>query len=655
MCGIAGILSTQAPRENPATLVRAMTDAIAHRGPDGEGSFVDRDGRVALGHRRLAVVDLAETGRQPMVSASGRYVVTFNGEIYNFRELRRELEQLQCRFRGTSDTEVMLAGFDVWGVRQTLRRLNGMFAFAVWDKADATFTLARDRLGEKPLYYWMDGQRLVFASELKALMQCPFVPCRVDRDSLCAYFRFSYIPAPRTIFADVHKLDAASLMIVQFAEGALRATTQKYWVATELFAGSKSLRAAPLAWNETVDAAQNLFADAVRMRMVADVPLGAFLSGGIDSSTVVALMQANSTRPVRTFTVSFAEFGFNEAPYAQAVARHLGTEHTEIPVSARDALDRVPSLCEIYDEPFGDSSQIPMLLVSHVARQKVTVALSGDGADEVFGGYSRYVWWRRFWRMSRALPPAVLAVLVSLMRSAGYAYGNGRPLAQFLLSGRAAAMGDLAERALKAADVLAQQSLREVFLRMISQAVSPTDLVLRGREPASLISSWTYAREEDAFTEDMMLMDLLTYLPDDIMVKVDRASMACSLESRAPFLDPRIVEFSWQLPLSTKIQDQTGKRLVREILYRHLPRELFDRPKQGFGVPIAQWLRGPLREWAGSLLEPARLRAQQLLNADLVERCWNDLQSGRRLHPHHVWNILMLQAWLERWQTRVSI
>jgi len=653
MCGIAGLLSIE-PAQQAPSLVKAMTDAIAHRGPDGEGIHVDAEGRVVLGHRRLAIVDLAPTGRQPMVSGAGRYVVTYNGEIYNFPELRRELEQRGCAFRGTSDTEVMLAAFDTWGVSAALARLNGMFAFAVWDRTERRLWLARDRAGEKPLYYWSDGRQLIFASEMKALMCCPAVPCTVDRDALCSFLRFSYLPAPATIFQRVRKLEAAAVLSARLTGDSLDIVSERYWTAPQLFRDARAAQRQDIAWQERIETAETLLGDAVRMRMVADVPLGAFLSGGIDSSAIVALMQRNSATPVRTFTVGFDEFGFNEAPYAAAVARHLGTDHTEVQLSAADALACVPSLADIYDEPFGDSSQIPTLLISRVARRSVTVALSGDGGDEVFGGYHRYVWWRRFWRLSRALPQVALGLLTSLMRSTGNVYGSGRPFARTLLRGRLAEWGDVAEKMQKTADILRQKSFRGIFMRLISQTMSPEEMVSGGREPESLISSWCYPQDESAFTEEMMLLDFLSYLPDDILVKVDRASMACSLETRAPFLDHRLVQWSWGLPLEAKIQNTTGKRILREIAYRHVPRELLERPKQGFGIPITQWLRGPLRDWGHDLLDPARMRSQQILNVERVSAAWHDLQSGRRLQPHFMWNILMLQAWLERWKHRIS-
>ncbi len=649
MCGIVGFLGGHASWSSDAeqVLVR-MSTTLAHRGPDGSGHWIPSAGpRVGLGHRRLAILDLSDAGRQPMASGSGRYVVTFNGEVYNFAELRTELEGLGHRFRGHSDTEVMLAAFEQWGVERACTRLNGMFAFAVWDSSEQLLTLARDRLGKKPLYFLNHEGLLLFASELKAFKVVPGVRLEVDRNALALYLRHNYVPAPLTIYAGAEKLEPGTTATFRVRDGAVqRCGGSRYWDGGRTLLESRGSRR-DMREADALDALESLLLDAVRLRMVADVPLGAFLSGGIDSSLVVALMQRASSRPVRTFTIGFEQTGYDEAVHAAAVARHLGTDHTEVYLTGADALAVVPRLPMIFDEPFADSSQIPTLLVSQVARQHVTVALSGDGGDESFLGYSRYTWarnlleslqWapaplrRGFGRTLQAIPSGAWDALA----------GSIRPFlpARF----RYSAPGD---RVHKLAGLLTASGNRDLYRAFITHWPDPPALVKRGREPFSVLERMVPTRNNDEFVEEMARLDLLTYLPDDILVKVDRASMAVSLEVRAPLLDYRVVEFGGRMPFGLRMRDGNGKWLLRALLHRFVPRELVERPKMGFGVPLDAWLRGPLRHWAEELLDEARLRREGYFEPEPIRRAWREHLSGRAQRQYLLWDVLMFQSWLE--------
>ncbi len=603
------------------------------------------DAGVALAHRRLSILDLSAAGNQPMSSASGRFVVVFNGEIYNHLELRRMLGDLP--WRGHSDTETLLACIEAWGIAPTLSRFTGMFAFAVWDSARRELTLARDRLGEKPLYYGWQGGSFLFGSELKALTAHPAWRGEVDRNALALFMRYGYVPLPHSIWRGVRKLLPGSCLTLsaEAPVGVLPALTF-YWRARD--AASAGLRT-DIDDQGAVEQLDGKLRRAVAGQMVADVPLGAFLSGGVDSSTVVALMQAQSNRPVRTFSIGFAESDYNEAVHARAVAAHLGTEHTELYVSAADALAVVPHLATMFDEPFGDSSQIPTHLVAAMARRHVTVSLSGDGGDELFGGYNRYVWGRAIWRKIGAMPRPVRGVASrGISAVSPQAWDRlGRRLPSRL---RQPALGD---RLHKLAGVMDATDTDDLYRRLVSQHREPASLVIGGSEP----SIWAdqeaaafagHVRGRD-FTERMMFHDLVGYLADDILTKVDRAAMACSLETRVPMLDHRLVEFAWSLPLHMKIRDGQGKWLLRQVLYRYVPKHLIERPKQGFGIPLDSWLRGPLRDWAEALLDEPRLRGEGYLDASLVRRKWSEHLSGRRNWQHWLWNVLMFQAWQERW------
>jgi asparagine synthase (glutamine-hydrolysing) len=647
MCGIAGFFDLTASMQRPEETLRSMTARLVHRGPDADGHWQDTGCGVGLGHRRLAIVDLSAEGAQPMVSASGRYVVVFNGEIYNFPEVRHDLEKLGTRFRGHSDTEVMLAAIDQWGFAKALPMFNGMFALALWDKHERKLWLARDRLGKKPLYYGVVNGALVFASELKAIRVVPGFRAQISRQALTSFLRHNYVPTPYCIYEGLSKLEAGYAVSFVSRNGQVVADTRlQYWSAAQAACEGAANRYTGSLEQAEADL-DILLRDAVRMRMVSDVPLGAFLSGGIDSSLVVALMQAQSATPVRTFTVGFDEADFNEAVYAKRIARHLGTDHTEILLAPADALNVIPRLADIYDEPFSDSSQIPTYLVCREARRHVTVCLSGDGGDEGFCGYNRYVWWRQIWKVLRWLPHGVRQAISS---------GLGAIPVETLDRIMRPALGILpsrfrydtpGEKLHKLAAVIGEPSPDALYRRLISHWNDPAGVVLGGIEPDDGRFADSDVSDRDAFTERMMLLDILNYLPDDILVKVDRASMAVSLEVRAPLLDYRVLEFGMGLPLDYKLRGTSGKHILRQILGRYVPLQMFDRAKTGFGVPIEQWLRGPLRDWAEDLLTPGRLRDQGFFSVDRVQSVWN--QHINRQKPGHylLWDILMFQAWLD--------
>lgn len=648
MCGLVGFLQGVPGGDTSQSrgVLERMTDTIVSRGPDDAGAWTDEAG-IGLAHRRLSIVDLSPAGHQPMACASGRYMLVFNGEIYNHLDLRRELDAAGFSgWRGHSDTETLLAGFVVWGIRATVERCIGMFAFAVWDRQDRLLTLGRDRLGEKPLYYGWQGQGdaacFLFGSELKALKAHPRFVADIDRDALCLLMRHNYIPAPHSIYRDIFKLPAGCLLTV--SQRRREPQIDAYWsLADVAVAGVR----APFSGSaeQATDALEDLLMSAVGQQMMADVPLGAFLSGGIDSSTVVALMQAQSGRPVKTFSIGFHEDGYNEAEHALAVARHLGTDHTELYVTPQQALDVIPRLPSLYCEPFADSSQIPTFLVSQLARRQVTVSLSGDAGDELFAGYGRYARNSRRWTKVARLPYAVRRVAAAGMRalppSAWQAVlGPLRPLMPGSL--RRAHLG---EKLHQGAGMLAARCVDDLYLESISRW-DPADLVLGGREPQTVLRGRPPALDGLDPMQRMMALDALMYLPDDILVKVDRAAMGVSLESRVPFLDHRVVEFAWRIPQSLKLREGSAKWLLRQVLYRHVPRTLIERPKMGFGVPVDHWLRGPLRDWAEELLDESRLRQEGFLDPAPIRQKWAEHLSGRRNWQYHLWGVLMFQAWL---------
>jgi asparagine synthase (glutamine-hydrolysing) len=650
MCGLAGIFDVVGgqPLDNLRKAGQRMTATLVHRGPDDSGLWADEAGGILLGFRRLSILDLSPAGHQPMESASGRYVIVCNGEVYNFAALRQELEKIcnELRFRGHSDTEVILTAIETWGVEEAVKRFIGMFAFALWDRRDRRLHLVRDRVGVKPLYYGWVGDTLLFASELKALCAYPDFRGTIDRDALALLMRYGYIPSPYCIYKHVYKLTPGT--ILTFASGQTAAVPKSYWspkgiveqAAAEPFTGSLA---------EATERLDVLLRDAVRLRMIADVPLGAFLSGGIDSSTVVALMQALSQRPVRTFSIGFNEQGYNEAQYANAVARHLGTEHTELYVTPEEALAVIPKLPTLYDEPLADSSQIPTYLVSALARRDVTVALSGDGGDELFGGYDRYFWGQKVWKRIRLVPRSV-------RRCASHALAALSPQiwdtvfrrTECLLP-RRSRISNPGTKATKLAAIFRSESPEMLHRTMVSAWNEPCSIILGAREApttATTPDSWAGLTH---CAERMMSLDLMTYLPEDILAKVDRASMGVALEARQPLLDHRLVKFAWSLPLSYKIRGQEGKVVLREVLSRYVPRQLTKRPKAGFCIPLDHWLRLPLRDWAESLLDERRLAREGFFHPSPIRKRWEEHLFGRRDHQGELWTVLMFQAWLDRW------
>lgn len=633
--------------------IKAMIAPLHHRGPDDEGVWLNEVAGVALGHKRLSILDLSPAGHQPMISGSQQHVLVFNGEIYNHLDLRKQLpygwersavSQKSGGWRGRSDTETLLAGFEVWGIEETIRRTVGMFALAVWERDSRTLTLARDRLGEKPLYYGWQGLTFLFGSELKALRAHPKFRSEIDRNALTLLLRHSYIPAPYSIYQGIHKLPPGSWLRVHAGEHEVQPV--QYWSAREC---AESGQREQYAGNDTqaLDDLDALTRQSVAAQMVADVPLGAFLSGGVDSSTVAALMQQLSSRPVKTFTIGFREDTYNEAKHARAVARHLGTDHTELYVTPEEAMAVIPRLPQLYDEPFADSSQIPTFLVSQLARSRVTVSLSGDGGDELFGGYNRYHWatnmWRRLGWLPRPMRSALASVLTALPPTAWDATFEHLG---FLVPARLR-YSEPGVKLHKLAEALAVRTPEDIYWALVSHWKRPTDLVPGTREPSTVLTERRIWPEVGDIEHRMMYFDTVSYLPDDILVKVDRAAMGVSLETRVPFLDHRLVEFAWRLPLKLKVRGGVTKWLLRQVLYRYVPRELIERPKVGFGIPIDSWLRGPLKKWAEGLLNPARLGREGFFDPVPIQKKWNEHVSGRHNWQYYLWDVLMFQAWLE--------
>ena len=690
MCGLTGFWASksQLPRSVNLQACESMANALLHRGPDDLGIWLDESEGVALGHRRLAILDLSPAGHQPMVSACGRYVMAFNGEIYNHLELRGELGALGLAcftrnngvegelndatrgdgWRGHSDTETLLAGIAAWGLEATLKRCVGMFAIALWDCQTKTLSLARDRLGEKPLYYgWVgDGENraFAFASELKALRAYPEFTNRVCRQALAQYLRFMYVPAPRSIYQGIYKLEPGCILTVAGSPDAKAPTTplrpgqehgslriDRWWALADVVAqGAGNTEPEEVLLPQL----ERTLSQAVQEQSLADVPLGAFLSGGVDSSTVVALMQqrarASGAPPVQTFTIGFDAAGFDESSYARAVALHLGTKHHELRATAQTAQDLITNLPWIYDEPFADSSQIPAHLVSKAARQHVTVALSGDAGDELFGGYNRYFWGPRIWNRLGHLPPVLRRALGTGLQSLSVPLWNtlGAPFMS-----KRDGVARLGDKVHKLADRLQHvNNLNDLYRSLVSEWSDPAVLVRNAEggvvvEPANLLDDPMPSHGLEQYPLPMMYQDAMTYLPDDILCKVDRAAMACSLETRVPFLDHRVVELAWRLPLNMKVRGNTGKWALRQVLYKYVPKELIERPKAGFAVPIGQWLRGPLRDWAEALLSEKRLEQEGYFHSEPIRRAWAEHLAGARDNTAKLWALLMFQAWLE--------
>jgi asparagine synthase (glutamine-hydrolysing) len=652
MCGFAGFLGGAAlfGGGRARAVATAMAGCIRHRGPDHGGLWLDPDAGIALAHRRLAIVDLSAAGEQPMESRSGRYVTIYNGEIYNHLDLRRQLEaEGHCgEWRGHSDTETLLAAIDAWGVRGALERSIGMFALALWDRRERALILARDRLGEKPLYYGWQGEgrgaAFLFGSELKAFRPHPAFQREIDRDSLTLLMRHGYIPAPHSIYRGIAKLMPGCFATLP--AGARELEIEAYWSAAEVAErGTREPLAASPA--EAVESLERLLMDAVGQQMIADVPLGAFLSGGVDSSTIVALMQAQSTRPVKTFSIGFHEKEYNEAEHAKAVAEHLGTDHTELYVTAEESMRVIPQLPEMYDEPFADPSQIPTYLVSQLARRSVTVSLSGDAGDELFGGYNRYKMTAAFWRRLSMAPRPLRGALAGALTSVSPRTWNRLAAAVEPILPESLRMRVPGDKIHKGAGVLKSASAAELYHGLVSSWRDPEALVVGGREPPTLLTGQAPELTGLSEIERMMALDMITYLPDDILAKVDRAAMSVSLETRVPLLDHRVVEYAWRLPIDYKIRGGQTKWALREVLYRHVPRSLIERPKMGFGVPIGDWLRGPMRDWAEALLDSDRLAEEGYFRPEPIRRLWRAHLEGNVNEQYKLWIVLMFQAWLE--------
>lgn len=650
MCGIAGFIDfrTQTPEALLAETAARMAHAIRHRGPDDLGVWVDERNGLALGHCRLAIIDLSPTGKQPMISPGGRYVITFNGEIYNFLELRRELEphllQTSRRLRGSSDTEVMLAAFDAWGIDKSIRKFNGMFAFAVWDTVECTLTLGRDRFGKKPLYYGRIGDTFVFGSQLKALRQHPEFVGEIDPEALDQFLRHNYVPTPYSIFKDIQKLTPGATLTVRPGNRTI-GTAVPFWSISDMIREQKTN---PFRGSvrDAVDELDRLLIDAVKLRMIADVPIGVFLSGGIDSSLIVAIMQSQNDETTETFTVGFQEEAYNEAEYAQAVARHLRTTHFRLDVSPSHAMEVIESLPEMFDEPFADSSQIPTFLVSQFARQRVTVCLSGDGGDELFGGYNHHSYGPALWSVMRHIPVDWRSALAGFLTNSGRGGDAIARIARFILRKNKGL--DVKRQVERLAELLRSKDPEDLYWNVMGHwRPSPCVQASASKEGRS----WEELNplENVTFTEQMLFLDLATYLIDNNLVKMDRASMRVALEIRNPLLDYRIAEFTWRLPVSMKIHKGQGKWLLRQVLEKYLPTELFARPKAGFSVPLDSWLRGPMRSWAEFLIDPKRIREQGFLDSSRIMEAWSAHMSGRINKPYPLWGVLMFQAWMDFW------
>jgi asparagine synthase (glutamine-hydrolysing) len=645
MCGIAGFCKRPTSwSEQESHNLSRMVDSLHHRGPDGRGVWLDSIHGIALGHRRLSIIDLSVSGSQPMISKCGRFVIVFNGEIYNYKSIKKEIEStVEIEWKGSSDTEVLLAAITLWGIKEAINRCVGMFAVALWDQINKDLYLVRDRLGEKPIYYGFFGDTLLFGSELKSLRQHPDWKGEIDRNSLMLLIRYGYIQAPHSIFKGVFKVTPGT--IAKFSGGNCSPEVTVYWSITE---AAKNGLANPFQGTEieAVDSLENLLNESVEIQSLADVPLGAFLSGGVDSSTIAAIMQSQSNVPIKTFTIGFSEEAYNEADHASAVARHLGTEHTSIYVSANDALDVIPSLAKMYDEPFADPSQIPTYLLVKLARGSLKVSLSGDGGDELFAGYSRYSIISKLSKASRFVPLPVRNRIFRMVKYFPPELWERVILFMGSLAPDHIRLHEPGDKIYKLAELFAAKSDYDMYCwiqanwkknPVINTTVSVSNAI-------GDIESW---KEMPDIYSRMMLLDMQTYLPDDLLVKIDRASMASGLEARLPLLDHRLVEFAWKIPNNLKVRNRDTKWLLKQVLYRHVPESLFDRPKKGFTIPLDEWLRGPLREWAEDLLNFHRIKAEGFFNADIIRQCWQEHLSGVHNWQYALWNVLIFQEWFE--------
>ncbi len=648
MCGITGFYS-----KSPSTfnnIIIKMNSAISHRGPDNNGTWSNENLGLVLGHQRLSIIDLSKAGNQPMRSNSGRYILTYNGEIYNHLKIRTELEKnnSNLKWRGYSDTETLLEAIDFWGVENTLNKIDGMFAFGLWDQKSHCLTLARDRVGEKPLYYGYQGEGngkvFLFGSELKALKAHPEFRGEIDRNVIALQLRHNCIPAPYSIYKDIYKLTPGHYL--QIKENNLKKNflpkSKSYWSLIEnVIYGDNN----QLSLNEK-DIQKDLekhLKSSVQKQMISDVPLGAFLSGGIDSSTIVALMQLQSKDPIKTFTIGFSENDYSEAIYAKKIAKHLGTDHTELYVSPKNALEVIPKLSTIYDEPFSDSSQVPTFLVSQLAKQHVKVALSGDGGDELFCGYNRYIISKRFSNLFRFMPLSFRKLLSLGTKS--ISSQNWKKISKFIPKFKQ--YTNFGDQMYKGANVLNAKTMYQLYYMLCSHWQNPEQVIMNIKEPGTFLTEFKPNLEKLDIQQQMMALDSITYLPDDILVKIDRAAMASSLETRVPFLDHKLIEYVWRIPHSFKLRQGTGKWILRQILNQYVPKNLTERPKMGFGVPLCEWLRGPLKDWAENLLNEKRLKQEGYFNPKLIRDKWEEHIHGKENWQYELWDILMFQAWVD--------
>ena len=649
MCGINGFYSLSSFSSNDVII--KMNSAISHRGPDTNGFWSDKKSGIVLGHQRLSIIDLSDAGNQPMKSNSSRYILTYNGEVYNHLEIRKELEKINpsIKWRGNSDTETLLEAIDFWGIEITLKKIQGMFAFGLWDQKKRCLILARDRIGEKPLYYGWQGEgnkkSFLFGSELKALKVHPEFNGKINRDAIALQLRHNYIPAPYSIYEDIYKLQPGHYL--KFKESDLTKNLlpnpKTYWSFTEtVFSGNNNQLT--ISESHIQEDLEKYLQSSVRKQMISDVPLGAFLSGGIDSSTIVALMQSQSTNPIKTFTIGFNEDEYSEAKYAKKIAKHLGTDHTELYISSKEAIEVIPKLPIIYDEPFSDSSQIPTFLISQLAKKDVTVALSGDGGDELFCGYNRYVMSEKFWNIFRLMPQSFRKIFSSGLQS--ISTENWTTISKLLPGLKK--YSNFGDKIHKGANVLKAKTSHELYYMLCSHWQNPTEAVINSKESGTLLTEFKPDFQGLNNQQQMMVLDFLTYLPDDILVKVDRAAMASSLETRIPFLDHNLIEYVWRISHSLKFKKGEGKWILKQILNKYVPKHLTDRPKMGFGIPIGAWLRGPLRDWAENLLDQKRLQQEGYFNSKLIRDKWTEHLSCKRDWQYDLWNVLMFQAWIDQ-------
>lgn len=645
MCGLVGFWDWKShfAVEHGLKTVQKMAEVIQHRGPDSQGIWAEKTSGLFLAHQRLSILDLSETGHQPMFSCSGKSVIVYNGEVFNFSEIRERLKIAGVRFKGNSDTEVILEACEHWGVLNTCQQLIGMFAFAFWDRQKRILYLVRDRLGIKPLYWGIQQNILFFASQPKAFSTHPLWKPKLNQEALISYFRFNYVPTPLSIFEGIYKLSPATILAIDEHQ---HIEETRFWDLEKVITERQAQRREVRTEAEAVQQLAFLLEDAVKRRMIADVPLGAFLSGGIDSSMVVALMQAQSMQPVKTFSIGFHESGFNEADYAAKVAKHLNTEHHELYLEPQQAQNIIPDIPEWYDEPFADVSQIPTYLVSRLARQNVKVALSGDGGDELFAGYNRYLFGQSFWERLNIFPFWARQIVGRSLRQLQPHHWE-----QFVKTiPKRFRPPQFGHKIHKLAEILSASNASQFYKSLVSQWINPESLVLQGKE--SILYPWVHSQVDTklTFVEYMQFMDTVTYLSDDILTKVDRASMGVSLEARVPLLDHRLVEFAWSLPSEMKIRHGKGKWLLRQVLERYVPKHLIERPKMGFSVPIDRWLRGSLKEWAAHLLDEKRMDAEGILNTKWIGKRWKEHLAGERNWQYGLWGVLMFQAWKERWK-----